>query len=89
MSALTCPQAVKRTHVNIVDLVDTDNTGEEVEIFRSLEKLREYTIDSGKYFPKENAYAGGVLKFLLREILNPWEGRGRKFRGRGRRGGRA
>jgi hypothetical protein len=47
--------------------VDTSRDG--VELFASLEELREYTIESGKFFPKESAYAGGVLKFLLREIL--------------------
>ncbi|KAF7970579.1 hypothetical protein HWV62_23693, partial [Athelia sp. TMB] len=68
-----CREVVKRTHVNIVDLVD--NVAH-VEVFKSLQDLRTYTIEESKYFPKENAYAGGVLKFLLREILNPWEGRG-------------
>jgi hypothetical protein len=53
--------------VNLVDLVDTP--GREVELFSSLDGLREYTIENGKYFPKESAYAGGVLKFLLRQIL--------------------
>ena len=72
---------VKRTHVNIVDLVD--NVAH-VEVFKSLQDLRTYTIEESKYFPKENVYAGGVLKFLLREILNPWEGRGGRSRGRGR-----
>ena len=72
---------VKQTHVNIVDLVD-DSGDSDVKIFKSLEDLRSYTIATQKYFPKENAYAGGVLKFLLREILNPWEGRGGKSRGR-------
>ena len=54
-------------HVNLVDLVDT--TGRDAELFEDLDGLREYTIESGKYFPKENAYAGGVLRFLLRKIL--------------------
>jgi len=54
-------------HVNLIDLVDT--SGRDVEIFPSLEDLSEYTIETGKFFPKESAYAGGVLKFLLREIL--------------------
>jgi len=53
--------------VNLVDLVDT--SGRDVELFSSLDELREYTIENGKFFPKESAYAGGVLKFLLREIL--------------------
>lgn len=40
-----------------------------MELFTSLDELSEYTIENGKFFPKESAYAGGVLKFLLREIL--------------------
>ncbi|KAL1792981.1 hypothetical protein ACET3X_009488 [Alternaria dauci] len=62
-----CKEKIKTIHVNLVDLVDTSRDG--VELFASLDELREYTIDSGKFFPKESAYAGGVLKFLLREIL--------------------
>jgi hypothetical protein len=47
-----------------------DTSGEEAELFDSLDELRDYTIRNGKYFPKESAYAGGVLRFLLREIHN-------------------
>jgi len=61
-------QAVQKVHVNLVDLVDTG--GEQVEIFDSLSELQDYTFETGKFFPKESAYAGGVLKALLREILN-------------------
>lgn len=53
--------------MNLVDLVDT--SAPDVELFTCLDDLREYTKESGKFFPKESAYAGGVLKFLLREIL--------------------
>jgi hypothetical protein len=53
-----------------VDLVETRHTGRAVDVFDSLEELRDYTISTLKYFPKESAYAGGVLKFLLREILH-------------------
>ncbi|KAL6161973.1 hypothetical protein ACJQWK_11985 [Exserohilum turcicum] len=63
-----CKEKIKTIHVNLVDLVDTSQDG--VELFPSLDELRQYTIGSGKYFPKESAYAGGVLKFLLREILS-------------------
>ncbi|KAJ4369229.1 hypothetical protein N0V83_006314 [Neocucurbitaria cava] len=62
-----CKKRIKDVHVNLVDLVDT--SGRDVELFTCLDELREYTIENGKYFPKESAYAGGVLKFLLREIL--------------------
>ncbi|KAH6613073.1 hypothetical protein C7974DRAFT_476171 [Boeremia exigua] len=58
---------IKTIHVNLVDLVDTSD--HDPELFSSLEELREYTIESRKFFPKESAYAGGILKFLLREIL--------------------
>jgi hypothetical protein len=80
-------------HVNLVDLVDLANTGRAVRLFASLQELVNYTIEEGKYFPKESAYAGGVLKYLLREILNPHftqrgRGRGRGRRGRGQRRGR-
>ncbi|KAI9776599.1 MAG: hypothetical protein M1839_009503 [Geoglossum umbratile] len=60
---------VKETHVNLVDLVERARSGKRVKVFPDLEELREYTISTGKFFPKENAYAGGVLKYLLREIL--------------------
>jgi hypothetical protein len=60
-------QKIETIHVNLVDLVDC--SGHNVELFSSLEELREYTIESRKFFPKGSAYAGGILKFLLREIL--------------------
>lgn len=58
---------MRRVHVNLVDLVDT--AGRDVKLFKSVGALREYTIKTGKYFPKGSAHAGGVLKFLLRDIL--------------------
>ena len=63
-------QRVRQTHVNLVDLVDTPRTGEAVKVFPNLKKLQDYTIKNEKYFPKEDAYAGGLLRFLLREILH-------------------
>ena len=65
-------QKIKETHVNLVDLVEQGRTGKRVRLFPNLEGLRKYTMDTGKFFPKENAYAGGILKFLLREILAAW-----------------
>lgn len=75
-------KTVQEVHVNLVDLVDTRKTGESVRIFDTLDGLRAYTIQEGKYFPKESAYAGGVLKFLLREILNNYGGSGTRRRRR-------
>ncbi|KDQ53382.1 hypothetical protein JAAARDRAFT_137257, partial [Jaapia argillacea MUCL 33604] len=66
-----CRQAVEETHVNRVDLVDTPRTGDPVVKFDSEMKLSVYTRDARKYFPKENAYSGGLLRHLLRHIMSP------------------
>lgn len=60
---------MRQTHVNLVDLVDTRGTGRPVKVFNSLKKLQDYTIRTEKFFPKEDAKAGGLLRYLLREIL--------------------
>ncbi|PPQ83719.1 hypothetical protein CVT25_006123 [Psilocybe cyanescens] len=84
-----CRRVVKSTHVNLVDMVDRN---EEVpEKFPSVAALRQYSIENHKIFPKENAYAGGLLKNLLREFFNAHRGRhghGRRGRGGGRGRGR-
>lgn len=56
--------------VNLAGLVDAGNTGKCASEFDSLEQLKEYTISTGKFFPKDSAYARGMLKFLLCEIFN-------------------
>ncbi|KAF8550040.1 hypothetical protein OG21DRAFT_518669 [Imleria badia] len=66
-----CREAIRETHVNLVDLVDGHLPGHHVRVFDSERELSEYTRHTGKYFPKENAYAGGFLRFLLRHILDP------------------
>jgi hypothetical protein len=76
------------THVNIVDLVDRRNTGQPVRVFQSEEALSAYTKQTGKFFPKENAYAGGLLRFLLRRINNPPSSRRRDGKGGKSRRGR-
>ncbi|GBE78594.1 hypothetical protein SCP_0114830 [Sparassis crispa] len=63
-----CRKAVKNTHVNLIDLVDYTRTGTPARIHPSEERLRDYTKAEGKYFPKERAHAGGVLRYLLRRI---------------------
>jgi len=46
-------------------------TGEPVTVFVSELKLSEYTKQTGKFFPRDNAYAGGLLRYLLRRIMKP------------------
>jgi hypothetical protein len=73
-----CRQRVWDTHVNLVDLVDSARTGRPVKVFASLGELTAYTLRKPKkFFPKENAYQGGLLKELLREIINPYFGKRR------------
>ena len=67
------------THINLSDLLDTTRQGTRVHVFASEEELREYTRETGRIFPKEDAYAGGLLKYLLREIFGTYHGqRGKK-----------
>ncbi|KAG8700147.1 hypothetical protein FRC09_006147 [Ceratobasidium sp. 395] len=70
-----CRQVVKSTFVNLVDLVDTKNTQQPVKHFETERKLSEYTRHTRKFFPLSRAYAGGLLRFLLRDIYNPDSGR--------------
>ena len=73
------------THVNLSDLLDTTRQGTRVYVFASEEELRVYTKESGRIFPKEYAYAGGLLKYLLRQIFGTYHGqRGKKGFRRGR-----
>ncbi|KAG1731814.1 uncharacterized protein EDB91DRAFT_707621 [Suillus paluster] len=72
-----CRQRVWDTHVNLVDLVDTARNGTPVELFASLGELTAYTLQTKKFFPKHNAYEGGLLKELLREIINTYHGKRR------------
>ncbi|KAK7433888.1 hypothetical protein Landi51_13759 [Colletotrichum acutatum] len=66
-----CKKAARRTHVNIVDLVESRRGNKEaVQTFRSVEALRAYTKETNKIF--RNRFYGedskGVLRHLLRNI---------------------
>ncbi|KAF8988974.1 hypothetical protein BDQ17DRAFT_1257362 [Cyathus striatus] len=76
-----CKKAVKHVHINLVDLVDTKRTGSSIKRFNSEVALSNYTMSTEKIFPKLEARAGGILKFLLRNILNPSSKRGFNARG--------
>ena len=78
-------QAVLDTHLNLSDLLDSVRTGSPVKIFATHADLVDYTRNQGRYFPKEDAYAGGLLKYLLREIDNTYHGRRGKKISRGRK----
>ncbi|KAH9023979.1 hypothetical protein EDB85DRAFT_1989090 [Lactarius pseudohatsudake] len=67
-----CRAAVRRKHVNLVDLVH--GSKQEVRIFPTEEELSDYTIAENKIFPKEDAKDGGVLRDLRRHIFAPREG---------------
>ena len=63
-----------QTHVNLCDLLDTTRQRSKVQVFTSEQALREYTLKTGKFFPREEAYEGGLLKYLLREIIGTYFG---------------
>ncbi|KAJ3730639.1 hypothetical protein C8R42DRAFT_568844 [Lentinula raphanica] len=73
-----CKERIKTIHVNICDLVDHFEDSKPRQ-FPSAAILAEYSRTSEKIFPRENAYAGGLLKYLLREFFSRYKGR----RGRG------
>ncbi|KAN0082971.1 hypothetical protein V8E55_008766 [Tylopilus felleus] len=81
-----CREAVYYTFVNLVDLVDTKTSGVEVEVFESEVALSTYTMSTGKFFPRDSAYAGGLLRYLLRHINHPRDGydSSRRWRGGGK-----
>lgn len=62
-------KALKKTHVNIVDLIDCRRAGTAVRRFPTYGALRAYTVETGKVFPREAAKEEGFVKVLLREIF--------------------
>ena len=70
-----------QTHVNLCDLLDTTRQRSKVQVFASEKDLRYYTQETEKYFPREEAYAGGLLKYLLREITGTYLGTRTKPKG--------
>jgi hypothetical protein len=52
-----------------MDLVDMPNTGKPVKLFKNAGELCDYTRRTDKVFPRNEARAGGLLKYLLRLIF--------------------
>ncbi|KAG8754330.1 hypothetical protein FRC11_006712, partial [Ceratobasidium sp. 423] len=71
----SCKKLVRPMCVNLIDLVDTPYTGKPAKHFKSEAELSEYTRCTGKYFPRDNVYAGDLLKYLLRQIMAPGKGK--------------
>ncbi|KAL3428261.1 hypothetical protein PVAG01_01770 [Phlyctema vagabunda] len=68
-----CEEAARRTHVNIVDLIEWGRSGseEKVRTFRNVAELRNYTKETRKIFRNTFDQEGGnvVLRHLLRKIF--------------------
>ncbi|EUC58201.1 autophagic vacuole formation-like protein, partial [Rhizoctonia solani AG-3 Rhs1AP] len=69
-----CKKLVDTIFVNLVDLVDMPNTGKDARLFETEAALSKYTKRTKKFLPKHDAHAGGLLKHLLRSILQPRRG---------------
>lgn len=74
-----------QTHVNLCDLLDTTRQRNKVQVFASEAELRGYTLKTEKFFPREEAYEGGLLKYLLRQITGTYRGNRMTCRGRKRK----
>ncbi|THH29410.1 hypothetical protein EUX98_g4783 [Antrodiella citrinella] len=61
-------KAVKRLHVNIYDYIEAKRLGEPVKKFKSVGALAGYSYAEEKIFPLAHAKAGGLLKYLLKEL---------------------
>jgi hypothetical protein len=59
---------LKRTHVNLVDLMNARRAGKKVRKFETEAELRIYTKKTGKVYPLKDA-KGDVVEVLLRSIL--------------------
>ncbi|KAF8260809.1 hypothetical protein EI94DRAFT_874539 [Lactarius quietus] len=64
-----CRAAVLKKHVNLVDLAHGSKV--EVRIFETETELSKYTRETKKFFPREDAVDGGVLRALRRHIFAP------------------
>ncbi|KAG5996414.1 hypothetical protein E4U54_002570 [Claviceps lovelessii] len=68
-SITSCKKAVRSVHVNIMDFVDCERTGNPVHKFRSVGQLKRYTFSHEKFFPKEQAKESSLLRYLLRRLV--------------------
>ncbi|KAK2589577.1 hypothetical protein QQS21_012746 [Conoideocrella luteorostrata] len=69
-SITACKKAIQKTHVNIMDFIDSERTGKPVRVFKSVWQLRKHTLENQKVFPRKEAKESGLLKYLLRRIVD-------------------
>ncbi|KAF9443008.1 hypothetical protein P691DRAFT_764677 [Macrolepiota fuliginosa MF-IS2] len=88
-----CKELIRGKFINLIDLINArDNPDVIITHFPTEVELSEYTLNSGKIFPREHVEAGSLLRYLLRKIRNPnpvlrdpsqsSRGQGKKRRGR-------
>jgi hypothetical protein len=65
-------QAIRNTHVNIVDLIEWGRCGDShntVRVFNTKQELQEYTMETEKYFPQSSVHNNGETNVVLRHLL--------------------
>ncbi|THZ82333.1 hypothetical protein D6C84_05874 [Aureobasidium pullulans] len=67
---IECKKALRKLHVNLVDLMDARRMDKKVHQFNSLKELSIYSKKTKKIYPQDEA-EGDVVEVLLRHIDNP------------------
>ncbi|KAM3548717.1 hypothetical protein ARSEF4850_009251 [Beauveria asiatica] len=78
-----CQRELKKTLVNIVDLIDARRTMKEVKVWQDFEAFRAYTLNGMTIDVEEAKKEGGHLASLLQRLRGR---RGRRIRGKGKDG---
>ncbi|KAM3436498.1 hypothetical protein MY4824_004273 [Beauveria thailandica] len=78
-----CQRELKKTLVNIVDLIDARRTRKEVKVWQDFEAFRAYTLNGMTIDVEEAKKEGGHLASLLQRLRGR---RGRRMRGKGKDG---
>ncbi|KAL8715982.1 MAG: hypothetical protein Q9220_000649 [cf. Caloplaca sp. 1 TL-2023] len=68
-SVTQCKKALKKIHVNILDMIDARRAGAQVARFPSQRALAQYTSDHRRYFPLSDAKGENLIKILLRQVI--------------------
>ncbi|KAG6034537.1 hypothetical protein E4U41_006513 [Claviceps citrina] len=68
-SITACKKAIEKVHVNIMDFIDCERTGNAVHKFPSVNQLRKYTTAHDKFFPRKQAKKSFLLRYLLRRLM--------------------